>query len=145
MNRTKELEIAYKLAKEWDYCPDASMMDEVIKFLDDPNIGDDQQENLLPILDKYGGSTPEEIKGELFAQLQAENKRLEEELVQQKEYVAAISNQFSKSVMATQQFHYPKSICKNLPPEQFSGFNACLSCPMVETCRLLYKRKENEK
>ena len=79
------------------------------------------------------------------AKLQAKVTRLEEELVQQKEYVAAISNQFSKSVMATQQFYYPKSICKNLPPEQFSGFNACLSCPMVETCRLLYKRKENEK
>ena len=60
-------------------------------------------------------------------------------LLQEKNYIKYIREVFSKSVSATQKFYYPKAICENQPPEQFSGFNACLSCPMSEMCRLLYK------
>ncbi len=72
--------------------------------------------------------------------LQKQSDLLTVGLLKEKNYISAISEQFSKSVTVTRQFHYPKAICENLPPEQFNGFNACLSCPMLEMCRLLYKR-----
>ena len=78
---------------------------------------------------------------ELTDNLQKQSDLLTLGLLQEKVYISAIREQFSKSVSATQQAYYPKAICENLPPEQFSGFNACLSCPMLETCRLLYKNQ----
>jgi len=82
MTNDREMELAYKLAKEWDYCPDASMMDDVIEFLDDLSIGEDQQEILLPILDKYSGSTPDQIRNEHFEQRKARIAELEAEIEQ---------------------------------------------------------------
>ena len=58
----------------------------------------------------------------------------EEEL----EGVDEIKEQFAKDVVATQQFYYPKPICQNRPPEVAGGMNACLSCPLSKTCRLLF-------
>lgn len=46
------------------------------------------------------------------------------------EYITAIRKQYNVGIM---------HICENKPPECFSGFNACLSCKMKATCRLLYK------
>lgn len=59
-------------------------------------------------------------------------------LLREKNYITNLKNQLSKSLMATNQFFYPKPICENRPPDTFSGWNACLSCAMSETCRLLY-------
>ena len=80
MDKIKEIRIAYKLAKECGCCPDSSSMDEIIEFLSDDSLGDDQQEILEPILNKYNGATPEELNKELLSQLQAENERLKEKL-----------------------------------------------------------------
>lgn len=46
------------------------------------------------------------------------------------EYITAIRKQYNADIM---------HLCENKPPECFSGFNACLSCKMKATCRLLYK------
>lgn len=46
------------------------------------------------------------------------------------EYITAIRKQYNADIM---------HICENKPPECFSGFNACLSCNMKATCRMLYK------
>ncbi len=46
------------------------------------------------------------------------------------EYIATIRKQYNADIM---------DFCENKPPELFSGFNACLSCKMKATCRLLYK------
>jgi len=32
------------------------------------------------------------------------------------------------------------NFCKNKPPELYSGFNACLSCNMRDTCRAIYPK-----
>ena len=33
---------------------------------------------------------------------------------------------------------YPDSICQNRPPETTNLMNACLSCRLRETCKILY-------
>lgn len=64
--------------------------------------------------------------------LQKQNDLLTLGLLQAKNYITAIRKQYNQDCMA---------ICENKPPELFSGFNACLSCSMSNTCRLLYENK----
>lgn len=54
------------------------------------------------------------------------------------EKLARIKKQFSKDVCRKTPFHHPKVICGNQPPEITNLMNACLSCSLRETCKILF-------
>jgi len=54
------------------------------------------------------------------------------------EKIARIKKQFSEDVCSRNQFNHPTAICQNRPPETTNLMNACLSCPMRETCKILF-------
>lgn len=50
-----------------------------------------------------------------------------------------IKKQFNYDV-CSKTVRYPKPICENRPPEITNLMNACLSCPLRKTCKLLFSR-----
>ncbi len=55
-------------------------------------------------------------------------------LLQEKNHISAIQKQYDKDVFY---------LCENKPPELFSGWNACLSCKLRVTCRLLFGKPKS--
>lgn len=49
-----------------------------------------------------------------------------------------IKKQYAIDVCKINQFYFPLPICGNQPPNITNLLNACLSCPMRETCKLLF-------
>jgi len=58
--------------------------------------------------------------------------------------LARVRKQFSKDVCQGNRFDVG-SICRNKPPETTNFMNACLSCRLLETCRLLFVDKGRTK
>jgi len=58
--------------------------------------------------------------------------------------LARVRKQFSKDVCQGNRFGVG-SICRNKPPETTNFMNACLSCRLLETCRLLFVDKGRTK
>ena len=75
---------------------------------------------------------------EKIAKLQKQSDLLTLGLLQEKGKVSSVQNEFSKAVTGNDGYIYPKDICKSLPPEQYKGWNACLSCRFSPVCKLLF-------
>jgi len=60
--KLKDLAIAYKCAQEYDYCPDSSEVDDVLKII----WRDIDRDVLIKILDKYSGYSTGDIEGNVF-------------------------------------------------------------------------------
>lgn len=58
------------------------------------------------------------------------------------EKIGRIKKQFSEDVCRKIKNFYPESICQNRPPEITNLMNACLTCSLRETCRILFIEKE---
>ena len=67
-------------------------------------------------------------------ELTKENKEL-------KEQIDKVANRFSRDICAKNEFYYPKAICQNQPPPEENFYNACLSCPLINTCKQLANLK----
>lgn len=77
---------------------------------------------------------------EVWREACGNNEKRIEELQAEK---GAIKTQYTKDLVATKKFYFPKPVCQNQPPEITeitNGYNACLSCPMRKTCLLIFKK-----
>lgn len=53
-----------------------------------------------------------------------------------------IKEQFAKDVCDKKVFAYPDAICRNQPPQITNLMNGCLSCPLRNTCKILFVDKD---
>jgi len=56
--------------------------------------------------------------------------------------IEQIRKQFSHDVRDERVFNHPQAICRNQPPEITNLLNACLSCPLRNTCKLLFTEEK---
>ena len=66
-------------------------------------------------------------------------QRLVKQVVELEAKLKAIKEQYAKDLVAEDTHFFPNPICKNQPPEITNGCNACLSCPMRNTCLLIFR------
>ena len=64
----KKLVIIYKVACEYDYCPDSDEVDEILKNVIEYN----DREGLIKMLDEYTGWSPSDIEGKVFSILESQ-------------------------------------------------------------------------
>lgn len=64
--------------------------------------------------------------------------RVSEERKRAEAYKRKIQKTFAEDICRTNEYFYPKPICKNQPPENTNLMNACLTCPLKNTCKLLF-------
>lgn len=63
---------------------------------------------------------------------------LEKQITEQQAEIEQLKKQYAIDVCRINQFYFPRPICRNQPPDFTNLMNACLSCPMRETCKLLF-------
>jgi hypothetical protein len=98
---------------------------------------------LKPLSTTRGGGQPEDFWHEYYkdiiTQINDDNQKLMSEkeaeigrLMAERE---SLCKAFYKDICSTNQFYFPKPICKSMPPELSGHTNACLSCQIIDTCR----------
>lgn len=63
------------------------------------------------------------------------------EIEELKTKIERIRAQYAYDVCDKNKYYHPKPVCKNQPPEITNLMNACLTCPMRGTCRILFYEK----
>jgi len=74
--------------------------------------------------------------------LEKQNSLLTYGLLREKNKIQSIKKQFAEDAVAVNEFYYPTPVCEKGTPELFSGWNACLSCRFLRTCRLLFGEEQ---
>ena len=81
------------------------------------------------VMDNWRAAEPVKCPCKAYEEKEKQADFLTLGLLKEKNRISAIQRQYNKDVL---------HLCENKPPKLYNGFNACLSCKLRETCKIIY-------